>query len=181
MTSASPSLYRRLFGERFDALPPALRDLHDVPAERRFTARFRITRGRGWLKALVCRSQGLPRAGEEVPLTLVLRPDGAGERWERRFPDVTMTSRQWQAGELLVESFGLLRLGFELVREGDTLHLVLRRAWLLGLRWPLFLAPRIDAVEAAEPDGCAVRVRIALPLLGLLIQYEGKVRPETPG
>src|SRR5262249_51241796 len=140
-TTARPSFYRRLLGERFDALPATLREFHDITTERRFVAHFRITRGRGRLKALLCRLQGLPRAGDRIPLTLVLRPDGNGERWERRFPDVALASRQWQVGELLVESFGLLRLGFELVREGDALRLIVKRAWLLGLRWPLFLAP----------------------------------------
>ena len=170
-----PSLYRRLLGPAFDTLPPTLRQFHDVETEWRGHARFRITRGRGWLRDLAARAGRLPPAGEDVPLRLRLVAEGERERWIRHFGGHKLESVQWAEGGLLVESFGALRLGFRLVVEPPALRLEPARAWLLGLPWPLALAPRGTGVEVGRDDGCAIVVRAEVPLLGLLVQYEGLV------
>jgi Domain of unknown function (DUF4166) len=170
-----PSLYRRLLGESFDSLPPALRDFHDVERERHFQAVFRITRGKGWLRNLVCKLGGLPPAGEAVPMKLRVFPDGEREHWVREFDKHRLESVQWARDGLMVESIGAMRLGFRLHVEGATLRLELRRAWFLGVRWPLWLAPRAEGTETGQADGCAIVVRASAPLLGLLVQYEGLV------
>lgn len=173
-----PCLYRRLLGAAFDSLPPTLRDFHDVERERHFEATFRITRGRGWLRGLVCRLGGLPPAGEAVPLRLRVYPDGDAERWERQFGDKRLKSVQRLRDGLMVESFGNgWRLGFRLTVEGAALRLKLEKAWFLGVRWPLLLAPGGEGIEVGEANGCAIVARAVAPLLGMLVQYEGLVTP----
>jgi hypothetical protein len=80
-----PSLYRRLLGPAFDLMPPSLRNFHDVQTEWRGSARFKITRGRGWLRNFLANAAGLPAAGEDVPLRLRIVAEGEGERWIREF------------------------------------------------------------------------------------------------
>src|SRR5262245_17048141 len=113
-----PSLYRRLLGDAFDALPPSLRDFHDVQRERCFRAVFRITRGKGPLCGLLCRLGRLPPAGEQVPMRLRVVAEGQRERWVRHFGSHRLESVQWAAGGLMVESVGPLRLAFRLTVEG---------------------------------------------------------------
>jgi hypothetical protein len=177
-----PSLYRRLLGDDFDRLPPALRDFHDVERERHFRAVFRITRGRGWVRGLLCRLGRLPPAGAEVPLRLRVVPEGERERWVRDFGGHRMESVQWAAGGLMHESLGAVRLAFRLTVDGTALRLEAVRAWVLGVRWPMALAPRGSGVEVGGADGCAIVARAEAPLLGLLIRYEGLVVPDpSPG
>ena len=173
-----PALYRRLLGPAFDSLPRSLRDFHDVERERRFDAVFRITRGRGLLCRLLCKLGGLPPAGEAVPVNLRVFPEGDAEHWVRDFGGHRLESVQRIRDGLMVESFpNGWRLGFRLVVEGPTLQLSLCRAWLLGVRCPLALAPRGEGSETGQDDGCAIVARAGAPLAGFLIQYEGLVRP----
>lgn len=173
-----PALYRRLLGEAFDRLPPTLRDFHDVETERRFRSTFRVTRSRGFVRGLVCRLGRLPPACERVDLRLRVVPDGDREHWLRDFGGHRMESVQWAAGGLLVEQLGPVRLAFRLTVEGAALHLNVARAWLLGVRCPLALAPGGSGVEVGRDDGVAVVVRGTAPLLGRVVQYEGLVVPD---
>src|SRR5947199_5112323 len=102
------SLYRRLLGPAFDSLPATLRDFHDVETEWHGHARFRVTRGRGWLRNLVAAAGRLPPAGEDVPLRLRLVAEGERERWVRHFGGHRLESVQWAQDGLLVESLGAL-------------------------------------------------------------------------
>src|SRR5215468_4121917 len=130
-------LYRRLLGAAFDSLPPTLRDFHDVEHERHFRADFRITRGRGWLRRLVCWLGGLPPAGEQVPLRLRVVPEGDRERWVRDFGGHRLESVQWTADGLLIEAIGPMRLALRVTVDGPALRLETVKAWVLGVRWPL--------------------------------------------
>jgi hypothetical protein len=172
-----PSLYRRLLPGVFDSLPAALRGFHDIEVERRFQAVFRITRGKGWLRRLLCKLAGLPPAGESVPMRLRVTPEGDRERLERDFNGHKMASVQWESAGLMIEALGPWRLGFKLHAEGPALRLELRKVWFLGMRWPLWLGPRIEGVETGQDAGCAIVVRASAPLVGFLIQYEGLVLP----
>src|SRR4051794_344293 len=49
-SKVSLPLYRRILGERFEALPEVLRRFHDAPGGGRARGSFRIERGRGWLR-----------------------------------------------------------------------------------------------------------------------------------
>jgi hypothetical protein len=168
-----PSVYRRLLGPALDALPPTLRHFHDVETEWRGHARFRVTRGRGWLRNLVAALGRLPPAGEDVPVRLRVVAEGPRERWLREFGGHEFESVQWPQGGLLMESFGAFRLGFRLTAAPPALRLEPVRAWVLGVPWPLALAPSGDGEEVGRPDGCAIVARGYAPLLGQLVQYEG--------
>jgi Domain of unknown function (DUF4166) len=172
------SLYRRILGPAFDTLPPALQQFHDVETEWKGHARFRITRGRGWLRNLAASAGDLPRAGEDVPLKLRVVRERDGERWIREFGGKRMESVQRHWNGLMVETVGTVTLGFQLVAEPPALRLVPVRVWILGVPWFAALGPHVSAVEIGRDDGCAIVVRAEAPLLGLLVQYEGLVMAE---
>jgi hypothetical protein len=90
-----PSLYRRLLGAAFDTLPAALQHFHDVETEWRGHARFRITRGKGWLRNLAANLGRLPPVGENVSMRLHLIAEGERERWIRQFGMHKLESVQW--------------------------------------------------------------------------------------
>ncbi len=167
------SVYRRLLGPAFDSVPPALQNFHDVETEWSGHARFRITRGRGRLRNLIAALGGLPPSGEDVPVRLRIVAEGPRERWYREFGGHKLESVQWAQDGLLMESFGAFRLGFRVTVEPPALRLRAVRAWVLGVPWPLALAPSGDGEEVGRPDGCAIVARGHAPLLGLLVQYEG--------
>ena len=81
------------------------------------------------------------------------------ERWLREFGGHRLESVQWAEGGLLVESLGLVRLAFRLEVEGPALRLETVKVWVLGIRWPLVLAPRGSGVEIGQEDGCAIVAR----------------------
>lgn len=170
-----PSVYRRLLGPALDSLPPTLRDFHDVGTEWRGHARFRITRGGGWLRHLVATLGRLPPAGEDLTVRLRVVAEGQRERWLREFGGHKLQSVQWPQDGLMMEALGALRLGFRVTVEPPALRLKAVRAWVLGVPWPLALAPTGEGEEVGRPDGCAVVVRAHAPFLGQVVRYEGLV------
>ena len=67
---ASRSLYRRILGARFEALPAVLRQFHDADGGGRARGTFRVERGAGRLRNAGASLLGLPRAGSEVAVRL---------------------------------------------------------------------------------------------------------------
>jgi hypothetical protein len=175
-----PGLYARLLGDSWAALPQAVRDMHCGGSAVRAVGLLRVARGANrlarWLAALL----RLPAAGAAVPVTLVITPSTAGEEWRRTFAGRPLVTRQWsQPGRLLVEQAGLTELRFRLeVRDGGLVYHAAGAALRLGwLRVPLprWLAPTVTAREspAAMPGRIVVSVRVCLPVLGLMVSYEG--------
>jgi len=171
-------LYRRLLGQDYERLPASLQDFHHIDRERHFQARFKITRGPGLLRALLCRLGRLPASGENVPMRLRVTPEEGRERWVRQFGEQVLESVQWEKDGLLHERLGPVRLAFKLHVEPPALRLELKKAWGLGIRLPLWLAPGGSGIEVGQDDGVAILVRATAPILGQLVQYEGLVQGE---
>lgn len=176
------SLYQRVLGEDADGLHPHVLALHCGPSDVHATGRLRVQRGRGLAGRLVGALLGMPATGGDVPTSLWISRHEETEHWVRQFDD-RRPMRSWQrAGppQTLVEQVGPLRFTFRLeVAEGGigftqrACHLVLGR---LRLPIPTRLSPRVDAAARPTRDcGVVVSVRVASPLLGLLISYAGVV------
>ena len=106
---ARPSLYRRILGDRFDALPAVLRRFHDAEGGGRARGTFRVERGPGRLRNAVASILGMPRAGTDVPVRLQVVAEGDRERWTRDFDGVRVETVQWARGESLMEAMGRIR------------------------------------------------------------------------
>ena len=175
---ARPSLYRRILGDRFDALPAVLRRLprrrgrrpgaRDVPGG----ARARPVRNG------VASILGMPRAGTHVPVRLQVVAEGDRERWIRDFDGHRVETVQWGRGESLMEAMGRIRFCCELVLDGSRLRYEFRRAWFAGIPIPRWISPSIVSyVEAGEATWFVV-VHVLAPFLGQLVKYEGWIEPE---
>ncbi|HMB46750.1 MAG TPA: DUF4166 domain-containing protein, partial [Afifellaceae bacterium] len=174
-------LYRRLLGERYDALDPPLRDAHDFTGRQDFTGRANVSRGSRLLSRLIARIIGFPSAGRDIALKVCLSSDGQRELWQRNFDGQRFESEQF-AGHgrnegLLMERFGLMTFGLGLIAEDDRLRLVGRNGSILGLPLPSFLLPDIEAHEDAPDGRFNFHVRISVPLAGLIVAYEGWLEP----
>jgi hypothetical protein len=149
---------------------------------------MRVSRGTGRLARWLASLLGLPAAGEAVPVTLTVTASADGEEWRRTFAGVPLVTRQSARPDgLLAERVGLAELRFRLeVRDGGLVYHPAGAALRLGwLRMPLpnWLAPTVVAREApAGASGRAeVSIRMSVPLLGLLICYEGAIARDREG
>ena len=78
-------LYRRLLGNRFDALPQQVRTLHDVCTTATWVGRADVKRGSSLAARVIATLFGLPPAGLDQPLTVTFAPKGDAEVWSRVF------------------------------------------------------------------------------------------------
>jgi hypothetical protein len=177
----SSALYARLLGDSHTRLAAAVRDMHRDDTVGHRSGVMRVTRGANrlarWLAALL----RLPAAGEAVPVTLVITPSADGEEWRRTFAGKPMCTRQWSRldGQLVEQSGpGEVRFRLEVCDDGGLVYhpagVALRLGWL-RVPLPRWLAPTVTVREspAATAGQTDVSVRVSVPLLGLLISYEG--------
>ncbi len=171
------TLYRRILGDAFDTLPPVLRGFHDREKGGWASGLFFVVHGEGWLCGALARLGRLSDRGTGIPVRLRVVVEGQQERWIREMGAPRFETRQWQERGLLVEAVGPFRFGYQIVAGPEGIQLRSARAWLAGLPLPAALAPRVEAVVTGQGDTWHVRVRIELPVLGLLAGYGGEVTP----
>jgi hypothetical protein len=175
---APRSLYRRILGARFDALPEVLRRFHDAPGGGRARGMLQVKRAGGPLRDGLASLLRLPKTGTDVPVRLEVEIEGDRERWVRDFHGRPLETVQWARGDLLMESYGLTSFSSALVLEGSCLRYELRRVWVMGIPIPRRVAPLIDGRVDAGDSGWRLSVRVQAPFLGELVLYEGWVEPE---
>lgn len=107
------------------------------------------------------------------------------ERWQRSFAGKPFVSLQ-HAGEgadagTVVERFGPLAFALRNALDSEGLTQEIAAAYVLGIRLPRFLWPRVHARERIDAQGrFTFDVGIALPLLGRLVAYKGWLTPTSP-
>lgn len=169
-------LYARAIGPGFDALPAAIRALHETPGRSLWRGEAATEGASGPLAALVAGMVGFPKAQAACPAEVVIEADGDRSVWRRRigghaFASVLSAPRP---GGRVRERFGPLSVELRLTPEGE--RLVYRvEGWRLGpIPLPRFLGPSTRAHEAVDGEGRFVfDVEISLPLVGRLVRYRG--------
>ena len=178
---ASAPLYRRLLGEAYDTMPPALRAMHDLNGDMSVKGEATVTRGTSPLARIAAAIVGFPRAGKNVPLRVDFTVKDGVETWTRIFDGRAFHSTQEQGrgrNEWLVcERFGPLCAGMAFLVEDGKLRLIVRRWSLFGIPMPRALAPRGDSYEYEENGRFHFHVEIAHPLTGLIVGYQGWLAP----
>jgi hypothetical protein len=167
-----PPLYRRVIGPAFDALPVAVRRVHEVCRDGGASGEGRVERGTGLVARTVARVMGFPPAGTH-PLHVAFAERDGVETWTRSFGQHVFSSRLSQKGARLVERFGPLRFHFDLPSDDQGLRMEMRRWTCFGLPLPLALGPRIQAREWQEGESFRFEVTATLPLIGLVVRYDG--------
>lgn len=169
-------LYQRVMGAAFEALPAPVREMHRLIGDGGAVGTATVRRGRNPLAWLIATIFGFPPVGEH-DLHVHFAEQGGVERWTRDFGGHRFSSELSEAGGLVVERFGPMRFYFALPADATGLDMVLRKWTLLGLRMPLALAPKSPAREWAEDEAFCFEVPISLPLIGLVVHYQGQLRP----
>jgi hypothetical protein len=175
-------LFEAALGGRWRELPPSVRRLHAGGSVESFSGRADITRGRGLVAWLAAWLVGLPKAGEDVPLTVAMTCTPNGEVWERSFAGrrlrSVLTPSPWPYR--VRERFGLATYELELPVEDAVLHFVVRRGWLLGIPLPPWLLPRSCTREFAVEGAFHFDVGLYAPLTGgLIVRYRGCLKPDA--
>ncbi|MCA3279673.1 MAG: DUF4166 domain-containing protein [Roseomonas sp.] len=160
------------------ALPVGLQRFHGDAGGRTVSGQARVTTG-GVFARVLLRLLGLHLRDGKQPLDVTFIPDSNGTIWDRRFGTGRFISRIEASGiGFLVETFGPFTLRFRLTPDEDAISWTLQRATAFGLGIPSFLAPRIAAREWLAADKAyAMSVAVVLPLLGLVLRYEGELYP----
>lgn len=171
-----PPLYARIMGERFASLPPLLRALHSVNRDGGAQGQAQVRRGAHPLARLVAAVMRFPPPGTH-DLHVAFSTGRACEVWTRDFGGHRFSSELREDRGRLVERFGPFRFRFDLPSDTSGLRMITRGWTTFGVPLPLFLAPRTQAREWQEDGRFRFDVRIALPLIGLLVQYRGALRP----
>ncbi|MFK7842043.1 MAG: DUF4166 domain-containing protein [Sphingorhabdus sp.] len=174
---ASDYLYRRVMGQDFDLLPPAVQYAHEVLGDHGMIGSTQVIRGRNALAVLVARLFRFPDSGTNLPAHVHMREEKGVETWVRNFDGQRFASTLCQMGNLLSERFGPFNFAMALRRTNDGLSMHMRKAYFLGMRFPLALAPRIQAREYEADGRFHFDVDIALPVIGRIILYQGHLQP----
>jgi hypothetical protein len=167
------ALYRRLLVERFDDLPSEVRALHDVEAECTWAGRADVRRGASAVARGLATVLGLPPEGRDQPLSVTFTPRGDTEVWTRAFGARRFVSTQWAAGSQLRERVGPVVLAMTLQQDAQGLGLMLVGVRVLGMPMPAALLPRIHTQETNRDGRYRFEVEAIMPVLGLLVRYEG--------
>jgi hypothetical protein len=174
-------LYKRILGEAWEALPVPLAALHDVVSqEQKAEGIARVETGKHVFARLLAALYGFPRAGAHVPVTVSFHRRDDGELWQRDFAGRKFSTFQsagrGYADKLLVERFGPVVFWMALVLKGGELHLFTRHWSVFGIPLPLAFAPNASVYEYADGDDFCFHVEVKHWLMGLLVQYEGKLQ-----
>lgn len=166
-------LFRRLLGDAIDGLPPVLRRAHDSNDCQTWTGQAQVVASRNPICRALCWMMGLPKAGLDIPVTVVFERDGQAEVWRRDFAGRTYHSRLVARDGLIVERMGPATNRFRVCAKGGRLHLDLVDFRFLGLPFPSWLSPQCPAAESEVDGRYRFDVPILLPFLGFAIRYNG--------
>jgi NAD(P)-dependent dehydrogenase (short-subunit alcohol dehydrogenase family) len=168
-------VYKRAMGDAFDMLPTAVRKLHLLGGDGGASGSATVTRGSNPLARLIGWFMRFPPAGEHQLQVSFSERDGV-EHWTRAFSGRRFASHLSERDGKLTERFGPLRFYFDLPSDTDGLQMVMRRWSAFGISLPLAFAPKSPAREWQDGDDFCFDVPISLPLIGLVVHYNGKLR-----
>lgn len=174
-------LYHLVLGAAWDELDESVRRFHAEGVVTEATGTFRVAHGNAAARLLAWLA-GLPPAAESVDMRLLVTPTAHAEEWRRSFAGWPLVSTQWRVADgVLAERMGLVQFHFRLeAMAGALLYHTKRVVFRLGpIGIPLlsWFAPRVTASEkpAGTVDKIHTRVEVRLPIIGLLVSYEGVV------
>jgi len=175
------SLFARSIGAAFDALPEAIRELHETPGRSTWRGEADTQGAEDPVGRLVARVFGFPAARQGCPVKVEVTTDGKRSQWKRRIGKNLFRSELSNArpGGRITERFG--PFSFDIVLGPSFSGLAYDiRGWSLGLiPMPAFLAPRSETSESVDAEGrFNFDVLIALPWGSRLVHYRGWLRRE---
>ena len=176
--ASAATLFQQALGAAFYTLPEAVRRLHAVRGTARYAGIASVERGRNPLARLCARIAGLPKAMCDAPTTVEFIADPARETWRRDFGGTRMQTRLAFKRGLLRERLGPLQFRYHLHPGDQALWWQVDGVRAFGLL-PL-PAGWFDGVRCREREHGGryeFLVEARLPLVGLVVRYEGWLAP----
>ncbi len=167
------SLYRRLLGTTFDAMPAALRELHDQPMSAAFAGEAEVIAAENIIARLIARISGLPTRSYPCPVEVRIDIDADVETWHRDFGGHRFHSRMHDDAGSLIERLGPHTIRFRLHADAEGLSMQ-PIAWrTLGIPLPRLLWPKLSAREYQIDGRFHFDVATAFPIIGRVVHYRG--------
>ncbi len=181
MTVLSP--FQRILDAVMGNLPGKVAKLHSLREQEATAGRAEITTDGGLGPWFICKVAGLPRPGQDVPVSVTFIPNGTGrETWHRRFASrryvSVMAAGVGRDEGLLIEHLGPFDLLFQLTPQQDGLAWSLSGWRLLGLPLPSWSKPSIECLESGDDRRFIFDIDVAFPLVGHIIHYRGWLESE---
>ena len=174
---SGPSLFERVLGDRFAALPAPLQRFHRLSGRHELQGLVETDPPASAAGRVLAWCLGTPTRATHGPLRFVLEAAPDVEAWTRHFPGRTMRSRMRFASGHLVEQMGPARLTFALEVSNARLRMRLRSLHFLGIPCPAWLRPRLVAEEAGDQaagsERLHFRIEAAVPWIGPVVGYRG--------
>lgn len=169
-------LYQRIMGDAFNTLPAPVQAIHNIIGDGGAIGDATTVRGTSWLARLTCTIMGFPPSGQ-TPLHVRFEEHKGVERWTRTFGSNDFSSELSQSGAYLSERFGPLKFTFDLSAQDNCLGMHLRNWTAFSLPMPKWLALKSTAKEWADGDTFCFSVTIDLPIIGRVVDYNGRLKP----
>jgi len=174
--ASNSGMYAQILGTQWSKVAESVRRLHD-PRGVHAVGSFRV-RGGNRLARFLAWLGRLPTACDAVSLRLTVSPLLTDrEQWLRLFGQVPFKTLQWANDGCLVERVSRSETHLKLDAIDGALHYRTRcvalRLGPLRFQLPRWLAPRVTASETQEGAGLRIHVDVVLPIVGLLIAYDG--------
>lgn len=173
-----PTPFQRLLGAAFERLPAPVRTLHGLRDAVATAGLAEITAAPNPAAWALCKVAGLPKPGQDIPVSVHFEPDGSGrEFWKRcfagrRYASVMAAGTGRDEG-LLIEHFGPFDLLFRLTPTDDGIAWSLAGWRLLGVPLPALSRPSIECTETADGDRFVFDIDVTFPLVGHVVHYRG--------
>ncbi|EBA12583.1 SDR family oxidoreductase [Roseobacter sp. CCS2] len=172
-------LFEAFLGDDYAALPAPVRQLHDVPAARRWAGRAKVTRGPSLWARLIAGVFGFPPASDDTHVTVTMTPQDGGELWERQFGDKRFWSFLKMKDGHMTERFGPFTFTLGLHVADGQLHFPVTSGRFGPIPFPRVLLP-VSTAHEYEADGrFHFDVALKAPLTGaLMVHYQGWLIPD---
>ena len=171
----TPPLFQYVLGEKYETLPAALQDGHNVMSYKTMRGNVDITRGKNPLTHLLANIIGFAKSQTLAPISITMDVRGDHEVWTRTIGTSTFTSILSPGNRPceIYEKFGPVKFKMLFRIEDNKLHYDIKSAKIFGVPLPAFLRPKSVTHEREEDGKFIFDVEIILPLLGRLISYKG--------
>jgi hypothetical protein len=169
----------RWFGVRFSELHPLLQELHRHGGDLHGTVEIRTGTGvGGWVGRRIAAKMGIPVKRQQSEFEVHISHANDGLHWDRRFGSNCYLHSTFQPvgnspSGYWIESTGPVRLHMTVDIVNGGWHWRCLRAYVGGLRVPLWLFPRSKAYKQIHDGQYVFSVNFSLPLLGSVLSYQG--------
>ncbi|WP_163831511.1 DUF4166 domain-containing protein [Spartinivicinus ruber] len=167
------NILQKHLGESYNNLPPLLEQAHRGDIYLKGKA---IVKRGNRLGNIIANILKMPPASTDCNLQVYGNHTEDSMKWQRHFENHIMTSNFKIAGEFLTEQLGPISLLLKLNIKDNKLSYHVVKTSVFGIPIPKVFSPTLTAYEMEYNELYRFHVSISLPIIGLLISYNGDLK-----